>query len=43
VSLHHADGGVDEILTTHTMSGEHIAWFQAGSALNALRRAVSPP
>ena len=27
----------DEILTTHTMSEEHIAWFRAGSALNVLR------
>ena len=28
----------DEIDTTHTMSEEHIEWFQAGSALNVLRR-----
>ena len=27
----------DEIMTTHTMSDEHIAWFRAGSALNVLR------
>jgi aconitate hydratase len=37
VVLHHADGSTDEILTTHTMSEEHIAWFRAGSALNVLR------
>ncbi|MET0921408.1 MAG: aconitate hydratase [Acidimicrobiia bacterium] len=37
VRLHHADGNVDEIETTHTMSDEHIAWFRAGSALNVLR------
>ena len=37
VVLHHADGTTDEITTTHTMSDEHIAWFQAGSALNVLR------
>jgi aconitate hydratase len=37
VVLHHADGKVDEIETTHTMSDEHIAWFRAGSALNVLR------
>ena len=37
VVLHHADGNVDEIETTHTMSDEHIAWFRAGSALNVLR------
>ncbi|HEX5586605.1 MAG TPA: aconitate hydratase [Acidimicrobiia bacterium] len=37
VRLHHANGSVDEIRTTHTMSDEHIAWFRAGSALNVLR------
>jgi len=37
VVLHHTDGRVDRVLTTHTMSEEHIAWFQAGSALNVLR------
>ena len=37
VRLHHADGTVDEVVTTHTMSEEHIAWFRAGSALNVLR------
>ena len=37
VLVHHADGSTDEILTTHTMSDEHIEWFRAGSALNVLR------
>jgi len=37
VVLHHADGSIDTISTTHTMSAEHIAWFGAGSALNVLR------
>jgi len=37
VRFHHANGHTDEILTTHTMSEEHIAWFRAGSALNVLR------
>jgi aconitate hydratase len=37
VILRHADGSVDEIVTTHTMSGEHIEWFRAGSALNVLK------
>jgi aconitate hydratase len=37
IVLHHADGKSDEIVTTHTMSDEHIAWFRAGSALNVLR------
>ncbi len=36
VVLHHADGTSDEVTTTHTMSGEHIEWFNAGSALNLL-------
>ncbi len=39
VVVHHADGTSDEFDTTHTMSDEHIEWFQAGSALNVLRRA----
>jgi len=38
VRITHANGSVDEIQTTHTMSDEHIAWFRAGSALNVLRR-----
>ena len=37
--LRHADGTTDEVLTTHTMSEEHIAWFRAGSALNVLKGA----
>jgi aconitate hydratase len=36
VVLSHTDGTTDAIMTTHTMSEEHIAWFQAGSALNLL-------
>ena len=36
VVLSHADGSSDAIMTTHTMSEEHIAWFKAGSALNLL-------
>ena len=26
VLIHHADGSTDEIVTTHTMSEEHIVW-----------------
>jgi aconitate hydratase len=37
VLVHHANGTIDEIQTTHTMSEEHIEWFRAGSALNVLR------
>ena len=36
VVLHHADGTADEIAVDHSMSDEHIAWFEAGSALNLL-------
>ncbi len=36
VVVHHADGTTDQIITTHTMSEEHISWFNAGSALNLL-------
>jgi aconitate hydratase len=42
VVLRHADGRTDHILTTHTMSDEHIAWFRAGSALNLLRARHGP-
>jgi aconitate hydratase len=38
VVVHHADGTVDDIVTTHTMSDEHIGWFRAGSALNVLKQ-----
>ncbi|MCZ7524986.1 MAG: aconitate hydratase [Acidimicrobiia bacterium] len=38
VVLRHADGGVDELETRHTLSDEQIEWFRAGSALNVLRR-----
>ena len=36
VVLHHADGSSNAVTTTHTMSEEHISWFNAGSALNLL-------
>ena len=36
-TLHHADGADEEIELTHTMNDEHIEWFKAGSALNALQ------
>ncbi|HEX7522138.1 MAG TPA: aconitate hydratase, partial [Acidimicrobiia bacterium] len=38
VVVHHSDGSTHDITTTHTMSPEHIEWFNAGSALNVLRR-----
>jgi aconitate hydratase len=40
IVLRHADGTVDEIDATHTLSAEHIEWFAAGSALNRLASAV---
>ena len=36
VVLHHADGSTDEFGANHTLSGEHVDWFKAGSALNLL-------
>ena len=32
------DGSTVDFECTHTMSPEHIEWFQAGSALNVIRR-----
>jgi aconitate hydratase len=34
VVIHHEDGSVETIQTTHTMSERHIEFFRAGSALN---------
>ena len=36
--VHHADGSSDEFQVTHTLSPEQIEWFEAGSALNIIRR-----
>jgi aconitate hydratase len=36
IVLEHADGTREEFAAKHTMSDEHIAWFNAGSALNLL-------
>ncbi len=36
VVLHHSDGTSESFAANHTMSPEHIEWFQAGSALNLL-------
>jgi aconitate hydratase len=38
VVLHHADGTTDELACHHTLSPEQIEWFQAGSALNWIRK-----
>ena len=34
--LAHENGVEEQISLTHTMSEEHIAWFNAGAALNIL-------
>jgi aconitate hydratase len=38
VTVKHADGSTDTFDARHTFSAEQIAWFQAGSALNILRK-----
>ncbi len=35
--IRHADGSTEEFEATHSLSAEHIAWFEAGSALNLIR------
>ncbi|HKY68040.1 MAG TPA: aconitase family protein, partial [Acidimicrobiales bacterium] len=37
-AIHKPDGATVEFLATHTMNDEQIEWFQAGSALNIIRR-----
>ena len=36
VTVKHNDGTEEEIETRHTMSGQQIEWFRAGSALNTI-------
>ena len=36
VVVHHSDGTADAFDADHTLSDEHIEWFEAGSALNRL-------
>jgi len=38
VRLDHADGTNDEFEVSHTYNQTQIAWFQAGSALNLIRK-----
>jgi aconitate hydratase len=38
VRVHQGDGSTDEFQVTHTLSPEQIEWFEAGSALNIIRR-----
>ena len=37
LKLQHADGGVDTFEVAHTYNEQQIAWFKAGSALNAMK------
>ncbi len=37
-TLHHKDGSTDQFPVIHSLNDDQIAWFQAGSALNILRR-----
>lgn len=36
--IRHADGTQETVQLAHTLSEEHIRWFRAGSALNALQQ-----
>jgi aconitate hydratase len=38
VELTHADGSKDDFGATHSLTGEQIEWFKAGSALNLIRK-----
>jgi aconitate hydratase len=38
IVLHHADDGEDRFEAYHTLNGDQIEWFKAGSALNLLGR-----
>ena len=35
-TIHHSDGSSQATQLDHTLNEEQIAWFKAGSALNAL-------
>ena len=39
VRLTHADGRREEFTAHHSLTRDQIAWFMAGSALNAIRKA----
>ena len=38
-TLHHADGSTVDIQLAHTFNEDQLAWFRAGSALNAMKAA----
>jgi len=37
VTLHHADQSEESFAAAHTLTGEQIDWFKAGSALNKIK------
>ncbi len=39
VVLHHADGTTSEFEANHTYNASQIEWFEAGSALNLIKKA----
>jgi len=41
VEIRHADGSTETFEARHTLTAEQIGWFQAGSALNLIRRQVA--
>ncbi|NOZ10044.1 MAG: aconitate hydratase [Gammaproteobacteria bacterium] len=38
VEVHHADGSCESFTAHHTLTADQITWFNAGSALNVLRK-----
>jgi len=38
VEIRHVDGQAETIEARHSLTAEQIGWFQAGSALNQIRR-----
>jgi len=36
--LNHSDGSVEQFPVNHTYNAGQIAWFQAGGALNLIRK-----
>lgn len=38
ITIHHADGSSDQIKANHTYNQSQIEWFEAGSALNLIKK-----
>ena len=41
IALHHADGTQESFEVNHTYNAQQIEWFQAGGALNIIRRNIA--